>query len=110
VLVLLGLAGRSAADFAAIAYSQSTGSYGYSYGHGTLAGAEAEALSHCKGDDAEVVAWVENGYVALALGDEKGVYAWGWAFNRAEARSRALAECSRRTSGAYNAVTVFSGE
>jgi hypothetical protein len=109
-MLLLGWAGRSAADYAAIAYSQSTGAYGYSYAFATLAGAKAEALSHCDADDARIVAWVQNGYVSLALGDTVGAYGWGWASTAAEARARARAECRARTTGAYIAVTVYSGE
>jgi hypothetical protein len=110
VVLLLGLAGRSAADYAAIAYSKSTGTYGYSYGFGTLAGAKAEALAHCDADDARIVAWVQNGYVSLALGNTVGAYGYGWASTGAEARARARAECQARTTGAYIAVTVYSGE
>jgi hypothetical protein len=110
LVALLTLAGRSSADFAAIAYSPSTGAYGYSYGFASLAGARAEALAHCRGDDARVVVWVENGYAALALGDRRGAYGWGWAFNRGEARARALNQCAARTTGAYVAVSVYSGQ
>ena len=98
------------ADYAAIAYSSSTGKYGYSYGYSSRARAENAALNNCSGDDAVIVVWVENGYAALALGDERGAYGTGWSTrSRADAEATALANARERTSGAYIARWVFSG-
>jgi len=94
---------------AAIAYSPSTGSYGYYYGHVSLGTAKSRALDRCRGKDARIVAWVRNGWACLALGKEKGVYGWGVGSSRAIARSAAMQGCRDRTTGCYVAVLVFSG-
>ena len=45
---------RAAADsYAAIAYSEGTGRYGYSYGFSTRGAAEDRAISECGTDDGE---------------------------------------------------------
>lgn len=87
VLVLLfGSVGAAWADYAAIAYSTSTGQYGYSFGQVSRASAERVALQKCKANDAEAVVWVSNGWAAVAVGND-GSYGTGWS-----TRSRAAAE------------------
>jgi hypothetical protein len=80
--------------YAAIAYSEQTGNYGYSYGFNCSQDAENDALSRCNGCDAQVVVWVKNGWAALAVGDN-GAYGWGWSGNcRADAENIARQNCS----------------
>ena len=45
VILVLAAWGAARADFAAIAYSEGTGRYAWSYGHGSRAGAENDALA-----------------------------------------------------------------
>ena len=103
------LAPRALADdgdkFAAIAFSQSTGSYGYGYGFDARSGAENEALAQCSGDDAKVVVWVKNGWCALAVGDDNA-YGYGWAEDLGTARKIALAECRKRTTNSRVVICV----
>ena len=57
--------------YGAIAYSPKTGMYGYGWNHGSRAAAEKAALSECKADDAKVVTWVQFGWAALVIADDK---------------------------------------
>jgi hypothetical protein len=100
---------RATADYAAIAYAKSTGSYGYSYGYHSRAEAETEALSRCRGSDKKVVVWVHNGWCALALSHGR-TYGYGFSTQcRQSAKDRALRECAARAGCAHIAVSVFSG-
>src|SRR5438128_2653369 len=82
--------------YAAIAYSEKTGEWGYSSGQQTRDIAEELARRNCKADDAKPVAFVRNGFCALAVG-ENG--AWGTGFSYGDgasntaAKNKALAEC-----------------
>lgn len=96
-------------QYAAIAWSQSTGSYAAAYGYAGLTTAKNRAVERCKGDDAQVVGWVRNGWIALALGDKAGIYGQAWGSTADIAQASALAACSQRTTGCYIAITVFSG-
>ena len=107
----LFLAPRALADdddtFAAIAFSQATGSYGYGYGFDTRGDAEKEALAQCNGDDAQVVVWVKNGWCVLAVGDDNA-YGYGWASDIGSARKKALAECRKLTANSRVLICVSS--
>jgi hypothetical protein len=97
--------------YAAIAYSQNTGSVGYAYNCGSRGEAERMALRNCKGSDARIVTWVNNGFCALAVGQDGawGIgYSWGDGASNTEARARALAECRKRTTGARIRVCICS--
>jgi serine/threonine-protein kinase len=77
-------------DFGAIAYSPSTGYYGYSYGKDCEATAENVALRNCNGPDRQVVVWVANGYAALAVNNNGG-YGAAWSTDcQADADQAAL--------------------
>ena len=93
--------------FAAIAFSQATGAYGYGYAFDSRDGAEKEALAQCSGDDAAVVVWVRNGWCALAVGDDNA-YGYGWADDLGSARKIALAECRKRTTNSRIVICVSS--
>jgi hypothetical protein len=94
--------------YAAIAYSQSTGRYDYSYGWLAESNARRAARANAKADDARVILVVGNGYAALALGDDVSAYGYGFGPTAAEARRHALAECQKRTANCYIAVCVHS--
>jgi hypothetical protein len=90
LLFALLLGSPALADFASIAYSPSTGEYGYSHGWATRQQADATALSNCPAADARIVVWVENGWAALAK-DSNGEWSTGWSLNsRAEAEDIAI--------------------
>lgn len=97
------------ADYAAIAFSQSTGKYGYTWGYKTRTAAEQAAVARVSAYDARPVVWVHNGYCALALGDVRGAAGWGWGPSPEVARRIALEKAATRTPGAHVVVTVFSG-
>ncbi|HEX3150365.1 MAG TPA: DUF4189 domain-containing protein [Gemmataceae bacterium] len=89
-MMLFAVATSARADFAAIAYSPSTGSWGYAAGYGSRSDAEVIAKSRCQGADARPVVWVQNGWAALAIGDN-GVRGWGWSGSSlAEAKKLAI--------------------
>jgi hypothetical protein len=101
---------RADDTYAAIAYSESTGRYGYGYNYSTRTAAENRALNECDADDAEVVVWGRNAYVALAVSDN-GPYGYAWGTTEAIAKRIALQKC-RDYGGrnAYVAVSVYSGD
>jgi hypothetical protein len=88
-----------AAGYGAIAYSPSTGAYGYAYGKSCQAEAENTALCYCKAPDAQIVVWCQNACAALAVGDN-GVYGYAVADSRKEAERLALRQC--RDAGGCN--------
>ncbi len=87
----------------AIAYSESTGNWGYNTGGGRSS--TYNALRRCDAPDAKIIAQQSDCWLALALGDDKSVYGWGHAGNRADAERSALEECSKRTKNAKIAVS-----
>ncbi len=99
-------------SYAAVAYSPSTGAYYYAYGYGSRASAERAALNGCKQSDARIVCWVNNGFCALAVGDDASTWGVGWSYgdgaSNQEAIRYALNECRRRTTGAYILVCLSS--
>ncbi len=102
----------SSDSFAAVAYSPETGSFGYSYNHGSRWSAEQAALESCEASDARIVCWVNRGFCALALGDDKACWGTGWSYGddatNTEAIDRALAECRKRTPGARLVLCLVS--
>jgi hypothetical protein len=98
--------------FAAVAYSPSTGKYGYSYNLRSRAAAERTALEKCPEPDARVVAWVERGFLTLALGNDKSCWGVGWSYGNGAstvaAKEYALEDCKKRTTGAQVALVLAS--
>lgn len=90
---LVGSSAQAYDLYAAIAYSDSTGRWGYSFDNYTLADASVSAVSRCAAYDCRVKTWVRNGCAALARGYSGGL---GWAYNDslAYARTRAIQECN----------------
>jgi hypothetical protein len=96
--LLVLVAGSASADnYGAIAFSQSTGSYGYSYDYGSRGSAEQRALNDCSGN-CSVVLWFKNACGSLATGSGGG-YGYGWAGTRRRAESIAMSNCNARTNG-----------
>jgi hypothetical protein len=82
-----------AALYGAIAYSESTGKYGYSYNYSYLGDAEADAIAQCNASDAQVVAWCWNEYAALAV-DDVGNYGYSSGLSKESAETEALSYCT----------------
>ncbi len=98
-------------SFAAIAYCPSTGEFHYAYGYDDRWSAQKAAMDRCKAKDARIVCWVNEGFCALALGDDNawGVgYSYGGGSNNTEAMNNALEECKKRTTGAHVVVCLSS--
>jgi len=90
---------RQSIQFAAIAYSKSTGQWGYGYQHGSVGDANREAIRQCKAPDAAVICWAKNGwYCAFADGPKS--YAGASAATAAEAKEKALKEANSISPGA----------
>jgi hypothetical protein len=95
--------------YAAIAYSESTGEYGYAFDYGTLGAAQRMALTRCGAADARLVGWAKNGwYCALAVGAD-GSYGYGSGPTAARARTVALGHCREYTADCQVVVCVYSG-
>lgn len=94
--------------YAAIAFSEGTGSYGFAYGHSSRASAERAALRECSGYDARVVVWAKNAWLVLALGHKRGAHGWAWSSTPSQAWERAIANCSKHTSGAHVSVCIYT--
>ena len=88
----------------ALAYSSSTGRFGFAYDYRTQADAINAAVAKCRARDCQGVVWFHNGCGAFARG--RGAWGWGIGNNRAEAESKALAEC--RKHGGYCRVIEWA--
>src|SRR5262249_14187643 len=100
---------RAGNYFGAIAYSPSTGYYGYSYGKDCLAAAQATAVQNCAGPDRQVVVWVANGYAALAVNNNGG-YGAAWSTNcQADADRAALNFAGGPACGAHIICEMATG-
>ena len=102
LVALLASAGAAQARdyYGAIAYSPSTGAYGYSYDHPSRADAEARALAECgnRASDCQLPLWFRNACGALASGGNGG-WGTGWGTSRGLAEGYALSTCRQHTSG-----------
>jgi uncharacterized protein DUF4189 len=98
--------------FAAIAYSPSTGKYGYSYNYRSRSAAETAALEHLPQPDARIVCWVKAGFCALAKGDDISECGVGWSYGKGarteDAREAAVEDCGKKTTHPYLALLVLS--
>ncbi len=99
----------SAASFGAIAFSQDTGGWGYSYNYRSRGAAQRRAMNECrsKGRGCRVIVWFRNACGALAVG-RGNAYGWGWDAIRNRARGRALSACRARAGGCQIRVDVCS--
>lgn len=102
----------SANSYAAIAYSPSTGKYACAYDLRSRKAAEKEAIAKCDAPDATVAGWVNRGFCALALGEDKSCWGVGWSYGGGSsndaAKDYALDDCKKRTTGVYIAVALSS--
>ncbi len=89
----------------AIAYSKSTGNWGYSRHWLSEVNARRVAKKNCEADDAEIVLTGGNCWCALALGDDMTAYGVGYSKDADEAKKFALDECKKRTTNCK--VVVF---
>jgi serine/threonine protein kinase, bacterial len=85
---------NSSDKWGALAYSDSTGRYGFAYDYASQAAAINAAVERCKARDCRGVVWFRNSCGAFAKGD--GAYGWGIGDSRALAEAKALAECRKR--------------
>jgi formylglycine-generating enzyme len=99
-------------SFAAITYSPSTGEFHYAYNYGDRWSAEQAALNVCEAKDARIVCWVNEGFAALAVGDDKSTWGIGYEFGggaeTAVAKSTAIDECNKRTTNAHVVLCISS--
>lgn len=91
--------------YGAIAYSPTTGRYGYTYNYEYLGDAENDAIANCNASDAVIATWARNEWCALAVSDD-GSYGWSSAPTEAEAEAEALSYC---TGNAHVLAWVFAG-
>ncbi len=98
-------------SFAAIAYSPVTGEFAYSCNQSSRRAAEAAALRKCNSEGARIACWVNWGFCALAVADNK---AWGtgWRYGPTAsndgAMKAAIQECEKHSSGAHIAICLSS--
>lgn len=92
---LVALPGAALADFGAIAYSPTSGAYGYSYAFGSRGEAERAAVRKCRtnGSGCQTAIWFQNACGAVAKGP--GGWGSGWATSRQGAYAKALASCQQ---------------
>ncbi len=83
--------------YGAIAYSPSTGDYGYSYDYSSRYSAEQNAISRCGAYDCSSLIWFRNACGALAVGNNG--YGSGWGDTKYRAKREALKSCRRYSSG-----------
>jgi hypothetical protein len=99
-------------SYAAIAYSPSTGKFAYAYDLRSRSAAEKAALEKCAAPDATIACWVNKGFCALALGQDKSCWGVGWRYgngaSNTAAKNLALEDCRNRTTGVYIAVALSS--
>ena len=99
-------------SYAAIAYSPATGKYAYATDYRSRKAAEKAALKKCGADDATIACWVNHGFCALALGNDKSCWGVGWEYgdgaNNQRAKSKAMEDCGNRTTGVHIAVMLSS--
>jgi hypothetical protein len=99
--------------YAAVAYSPSTGQYGYAWNFYSRSAAERVALVHCKADDARIVGWVQGGWLVLMIGDNNayGVgYTYGAGAANTDALETAREECLQRAKKVKVVVCLCSGD
>ena len=99
--------------YAAVAFSPSTGKYGYAWDQPTRGYAERIALSYCKAEDAKIVGWVQGGWLVLAIGEDNA-YGVGWEYGNGavntDAFNRARAECHQHGQRVKTYVCLCSGD
>lgn len=103
--VVFSINAREIRFWGAIAYSESTGDFGYATGGGRSS--QFAALKNCKASDAKVLLTKYDCWMALAVGDDR-IFGHGFSGNRADAEKNALDECARRTKNGKIVVSFCS--
>ncbi len=98
---------RAEDHYAAIAYSRSTGAYGYAYGYHTRKEAEDEALKRCDAEDAQVLTWGQNRWIALARASDNS-YGHAGADTESEAQKTALSYCGEHSDDCEIVVSIYA--
>ncbi len=100
-------------SYGAVAYSPSTGAFGYAWDCGSRGMAEQVALSNCPASDARIVGWVQDGWLVLAIG-ENNSYGVGWEYGdgayNGDAAQTAIDECLSHGDHVRVIVCLFSGD
>ncbi|MEY3219548.1 MAG: hypothetical protein RIT27_905 [Pseudomonadota bacterium] len=87
---------QTAFAFGAIAYSQSTGSMGYSYNASSKKAAISSAVKSCKKRDCRSVIWFNKACGALSVkSNNPAVFATNWNTSRNTAINNANAKCGK---------------
>ncbi len=108
-IIFSSIVDSEAQQFGAIAYSESTGNYGYSHGYRSRDEAIWLAERRCGASDCRWKVWFRDSCGALAKADN-GALGYSHGYGSAEqARHRALAECSRRGSNCRILCWACSG-
>jgi serine/threonine-protein kinase len=98
VLVAIGVSLPNlahAANFGAIAYSSSTGAYGWSFDYSSRTEAEQVATQNCGEADCTPELWFVDACGAIAIGDDG--YGTGWGADRDRAEAEAIETCRNYT-------------
>ena len=103
----VGTGGAAMADnYGAIAYSPSSGGYGYSYDHLSRRDAENRAMAECRARarGCRIAIWFRNSCGSVA----RGTNGWGsaWAESAQAAERAAVRNCSRHTRGCRTLTRV----
>jgi uncharacterized protein DUF4189 len=85
----------AAETYAAIAFSQANGYFGYANRYDTQDGAEERALQEC-GESCEIVIWARDSCAALFVGSGYG-YGVAWSTDEDETVQNASDECEANT-------------
>lgn len=99
IIIAFAAASEARADnYGAIAFSQSTGTIGWSYDFRSRGAAEQAALQRCANSapDCTVPVWFRNACGAIAIGNNNG-FGSGWGTTRELAERFALQTCRKFT-------------
>ena len=92
--------------YAAIAYSPSTGRWGYGCNYSTKAEAIERAKRECNEDDVRTN-WCKNAWISLAISKKsKGGWGSAWGDTRDDAEAASKKECKARNPDAHILVTI----
>ncbi len=92
--------------FAAIAFSEKSGAWGYGYGQPSRQFAEARAVLNSDPNGKDVVQ-VRNGWCALAVSDD-GVHGWGSGASDDEAEKASLEDAGKRGKNPHVLISISS--
>ncbi|MBY0371465.1 DUF4189 domain-containing protein [bacterium] len=86
--------------YGSIAYSPSTGIYGFSYNHYAASQALNQSVFRCNLPDCRPVVWFAGACGSVAADTENpAIYGWAWAADAYTAQQQAVVQCGLRTKG-----------